>query len=268
MANTAFPKITYVTLFADETIHPKYEAALKRFEQELGQRYPMYIGENEVWSESGEFDHKSPIDTSITVGHFQLGTRNHAKFAVTAAKKAFPKWSEKSWQERVKIMLKAANLIDERKFDIAATITYEVGKNRLEALAECWEAIDAIRFYAKILEKNDGYIEKMDGGGPGEDCTIVSKPFGVWPVISPFNFPFMLANGMALGALVTGNTIILKPTSEAPLTGLFLYKVFKDAGVSAGAINYVTGPGPNFEEEFVSNRDVAGIAFTGSEMLG
>src|SRR5208283_3213733 len=103
---------------------------------------------------------------------------------------------------------------------------------------------------------------------PGEQCTVTSKPFGVWPVISPFNFPFMLANGMALGALLTGNTIILKPTSEAPLTGLMLYRVFKDAGIPGGAINYVTGPGSNFEREFVSNRDVAGIAFTGSRSVG
>jgi 1-pyrroline-5-carboxylate dehydrogenase len=143
-----------------------------------------------------------------------------------------------------------------------------VGKNRLEALAECWEAIDAIKFYSKIMEKNNGYVEKMDQGGPDEDCTVVSKPFGVWPVISPFNFPFMLANGMALGVLITGNTVILKPTSEAPLSGLMLYKVFRDAGVPAGAINYVTGPGSNFEKEFVSNNDVAGIAFTGSRAVG
>ena len=268
MAKAAPPKITYVTLFADESIHPKYEVALERFEGELGRRYPMYIGEEEVWSEDGEFEHHSPIDTSITVGRFQVGTRGHAKLAIAAAKEAFPQWSGKSWQERVRIMNKAADLIDERKFDIAVAITYEVGKNRLEALAECWEAIDAIKFYSKIMEKNNGYAENMEPGGPGEHCTVFSKPFGVWPVISPFNFPFMLANGMALGALLTGNTVILKPTSEAPLTGLMLYSVFKDAGIPAGAINYVTGPGPNFEEEFVSNRDVAGIAFTGSRDVG
>ncbi|MGD0643413.1 MAG: aldehyde dehydrogenase family protein [Candidatus Bathyarchaeia archaeon] len=268
MAKAAHPKITYVTLSADESIHPKYEDALRRFDKELGRHYPMYIGADEVWSESGEFEHHSPIDTSITVGRFQVGKQNHAKLAIEAAKAAFPQWSEKSWQERIKIMNKAADLIDERKFDIAVAITYEVGKNRLEALAECWEAIDAIKFYSKTTEKNNGYAENMDSGGPGEQCSVVSKPFGVWPVISPFNFPFMLANGMALGALITGNAVILKPTSEAPLAGLMLYKVFKDAGIPAGAINYVTGPGPNFEKEFVSNRDVAGIAFTGSRDVG
>jgi len=268
MAKAVPSKITYVTLFADESVHPKYEAALERFERELGQRYPMYIGEKEVWSENGEFEHKSPIDTSITVGRFQVGTRAHAKLAIEAAKEAFLQWSGKSWMERVRNMDKAADLIDERKFDIAVAVTYEVGKNRLEALAECWEAIDAIKFYLKIMEENNGYVENMNPGGPGEHSTVISKPFGVWPVISPFIFPFMLANGMALGALLTGNTVILKPTSEAPLTGLMIYRVFRDAGIPAGAINYVTGPGPNFEEEFVSNRDVAGIAFTGSRDVG
>ncbi len=268
MSKAGSPKITYVTLSTDESIHPKYEAALKKFEKALGQHYPVYIGEKEVWSQEGEFEHHSPFDTSITVGFFQVGTSAHAKLAIAAAKEAFPLWSEKSWRERISIMNRAADLIDERKFDIAAVVTYEVGKNRLEALAECWEAIDAIKFYSKIMEKNNGYVEKMRQGGPGEDCTVVSKPFGVWPVIPPFNFPFMLANGMALGALLTGNTIILKPTSEAPLTGLLLYKVFRDAGVPAGAINYVTGPGNNFGKEFVSNRDVAGIAFTGSRDVG
>jgi len=163
MAKVSSPKITYTTLFADESIHPKYEAALEKFEGTLGRRYPMHIGEDEVWSDL-EFEHRSPIDTSITVGSFQVGTRVHAKLAIAAAKEAFPLWSEKSWQERVRIMDKAADLIDERKFDIAVAVTYEVGKNRLEALAECWETIDAIKFYSKIMEKNNGYVEKMDQG--------------------------------------------------------------------------------------------------------
>ena len=108
----------------------------------------------------------------------------------------------------------------------------------------------------------------MGPGGPGEDCNLVCKPMGVWPVISPFNFPFMLANAMASGALITGNSIVMKPTSEAPLTGLSLYKVYRDAGVPAGAVNYVTGPGSAFESEFTSNPFVAGIAFTGSRDVG
>src|SRR5438128_11796089 len=118
------------------------------------------------------------------------------------------------------------------------------------------------------MEEREGYVVQMGPGGPGENSRVVGKPFGVWPVVSPSNFPFMLANGMALGALITGNTVILKPTSEAPLTGLLLYRIFRDAGVPPGVVSYVTGPGSNFEKEFVSNPKVAWIAFTGYRAVG
>lgn len=260
-------KITYTTLFADESINPKFEAALKRFGPRLGQSHPMYIGGKEVWSGS-EFEHRSPIDTSIVVGRFQVGRSEHARQAIEAAKASFQTWSSKPWQERVRILERYAKLIDDRKFDIAVAITYEVGKNRLEALAECWEAIDAVRYYARVMKNEKGYASKMRPGGPGEHNSDICKPFGVWPVISPFNFPFMLANGMAMGALITGNSVILKPTSEAPLTGLMLYQLYADAGVPGGAVNFVTGPGGNYEDEFVTNPDVSGIAFTGSRDVG
>ena len=264
----AVKKITYTTLFADETLDPKFEAALKRLELKLGQSYPMYIGGKEVYSEAGEFEHRSPIDTSIVVGRFQVGTREHAKRAIEAAKKGFEVWGARTWQERVRVLDRYARLIDERKFDIAAAITYEVGKNRLEALAECWEAIDAVKYYSTVMRREKGYSLRMGPGGPGEHNVDVLKPHGVWPVISPFNFPFMLANGMAMGALITGNSVILKPTSEAPLTGVMLYHLYVDAGVPPGAVNFVTGPGSNFEDEFVTNTDVDGLAFTGSKDVG
>ncbi|HUI00577.1 MAG TPA: aldehyde dehydrogenase family protein [Nitrososphaerales archaeon] len=264
----AVRKITYTTLFADESIHPKYEAAIKKFAStQLGRHHKMHIGAGEVSSAAGEFAHRSPIDTSIVVSYFPVGQREHARQAIEAAKRAFPPWSATPWRERVRIMRRAAELIDERKFEIAATITYEVGKNRLEALAEAWEAIDAIRLYTKVMEENKGYSKETEGV-QGEHGRIIAKPLGVWPVISPFNFPFMLANGMATGAILTGNTVVLKPTSEAPLTGLMLYKVYRDAGVPAGAVNFVTGPGPNFSTEFTENPDVAGITFTGSRSVG
>lgn len=265
---TQASKITYVTLFADESIHPKYEAAIKKFSKSLGKHYKMHIGEESLDSKDGEFAVRSPIDTSIVVGYFPLGNRKHAKEAVAAAHDAFPAWSSTSWRHRVRALQKTAEVMDERKFEIASAITYEVGKVRTEALAEVWEAIDAIRTFVRSMEENDGYIRKMGPGGPGEDCRMVMKPYGVWPVVSPFNFPFMLANGMASGALITGNTVVMKPTSAAPLTGLMLYQAYRDGGVPAGAINFVTGPGANYEKEFTHNRRVGGIAFTGSLDIG
>ena len=261
-------KITYVTLFADESIHPKYEAAIKKLTKSLGKHYKMHIGEQSLDSKEGEFAVRSPIDTSMVVGYFPLGTRKHAKAAIDAADAALSGWSSTPWKQRVKVLLKTAEVMDERKFEIAAAITYEVGKIRTEALAEVWEAVDAIRVFVRSMEENDGYVRKMGPGGPGEDCRMVMKPYGVWPIISPFNFPFMLANGMASGALITGNTVVLKPTSAAPLTGLLLYKAYRDGGVPPGAVNFVTGPGGNFEKQFTRDRRVGGVAFTGSMSVG
>lgn len=261
-------KVTYVSLLADDSIHSQYELALDEFRRDLGHHYPMYLGDMEIMSDGGEFEKRSPINTSITIGYFQNGRQQHAKTAINEAKRAFNVWSRTSWQERVRISEEAADLMDKRRFEIAAAVTYEVGKNRLEALAEIGEAIDATRYYAEIMEENRGYSKKMRSGVRGEDCRLICKPCGVWIVISPFNFPFMLANGMALGALITGNCVVLKPTSEAPLTGFLLYRIYHDAGVPVGAVNYVTGPGSEFEKEFTTNSDVAGLAFTGSRDVG
>lgn len=261
-------KVTYVTLAADPALDPSFEEALKTVEKKyLGKSYPMYIGGEEVWTDE-EFEDRSPIDTSILVGRFQKAGREHVKKAIEVADEAFNDWGGRDWRERVKVMRRAAELIDERKYEIAAVITYEVGKNRLEALAEAWEAVDAINYYTKLLEEVNGYDRKMGPGGPGEDCKMVVRPYGAWVVISPFNFPFMLANGMMLGALITGNTVVFKPTSESPLSGLLLYNIFRDAGVPPGAVNFLTGPGDVFEEEVTTNPKVAGIAFTGSRDVG
>jgi 1-pyrroline-5-carboxylate dehydrogenase len=261
-------KVTYVTLFADPNIHPKYEEALEKVKEEyLGKSYPIHVGDREIRT-GEEFEDRSPIDTSILVARFQKARREHIRQAIEEANKAFEDWSETDWRERVKVLERAAQLIDERKFEIAAVITYEVGKNRLEALAECWEAIDAIRYYVRVMQENNGYEKEMGPGAPGERCKMVAKPYGAWVVISPFNFPFMLANGMIQGALITGNTVVFKPTSEAPLAGYMLYRIFRDAGVPPGAINFLTGPGDLFEEEVTTNPGVAGIAFTGSRDVG
>ena len=142
MSSAQGNKITYVTLFADESIHPKYDAAVKKLSKALGRHYSMHIDGDEVASKEGEFSVRSPIDTSIVVGHFPLGTRKHAKAAVAAASRAFPLWSRTPWKERVRILRRAAELMDERKLSIAASITFEVGKNRTEALAEAWESME------------------------------------------------------------------------------------------------------------------------------
>ncbi len=261
-------KVTYVTLLADEGIHPRYEEALKQVERDFGKHHPMYIDGRSVLAGEGEFEVRSPVDTNILLGYFQKGTSQHAKKAIAAARDGFAAWSDRPWTERVAIIRRAADIMEERQFYLAALITYEVGKNRYEAIAEANEGVDMFRYYARLMDENNGYIKPMDPGGPGERSKSVLRPHGAWAVISPFNFPLALAGGMIAGALITGNTVVFKPTSAAPFSGLKLYEILVEAGVPGEAISFVTGPGGAFGDEFTQNLDVEGIAFTGSKDVG
>jgi 1-pyrroline-5-carboxylate dehydrogenase len=261
-------KLTYVTLLADPSIHPKYESALKQIETEFGKHHPMYINGRKVPASEGEFDVRSPLDTKILLGYFQKGNAKYARKAIEAGKDAFEEWSKKPWKERVAIIRRAADLMEDERFKLAALITYEVGKNRYEAVAEASEAIDMLDYYADLMEQNDGYVKPMQPGAPGETSKSVLRPYGVWAVISPFNFPLALAGGMIASALITGNTVVFHPTSAAPFSGLKLYETLINAGVPPGALSFLTGPGESFGDEVTSNLDVAGIAFTGSKDVG
>jgi 1-pyrroline-5-carboxylate dehydrogenase len=260
-------KITYVSLLADESIHGEFEKALKMTELGLGQHHPMYIGDETVYS-GEEFEVRSPIDQRILIGFFQKGGDDEARRAIQESKSAFHDWGCRDWRERTAILRGVGEMMDREKFNLAALITYEVGKNRYEALAEVSEAIDFFRYYTEIYERNQGYIRPMSSDIPGERCRSVMRPHGVWAVISPFNFPIALAAGMCAGALLTGNTVVLKPTSEAPLSGLRLYQLLVSSGVPPGVINVVTGPGKPFGDAIVTSQDVDGIAFTGSRDVG
>ncbi|MDT8356928.1 MAG: aldehyde dehydrogenase family protein [Methanomicrobiaceae archaeon] len=260
-------KITYTSLLADSSIHGKFEDALEKIGQRLGQHHPMFIGEKGIFSNE-EFPTRSPLDSEIIIGHFQKGTGEDARKAVRAAKDAFVTWSSTDWRERVRIIRECANTLDRQKFLLAALICYEIGKTRTEALAEVGEAIDFLRYYAGHYESREGYITPLSSGAPGEEPQSVMKPHGVWAVISPFNFPVALAAGMASAALLTGNTVVMKPTSLAPYSALRLYQAFISSGIPPGALNVVTGPGEPFGDAIVGNRDVDGIAFTGSRSVG
>src|SRR2546428_182925 len=268
MQVTSPRKVTYVTILADPTIHPRYEEALREVEKDFGNHHPMYIDGKQVRAGEGKFEHRSPVDPSIVIGYFQRGTGVHARKAIAAATEAFKEWGSMDWRKRVAIIRKVADVMSQRQFYLAALITYEVGKNRTEAIAEVNEAVDMFRYYADQMEKNEGYIVPMETVAPGEKSKSVLRPYGAWAVISPFNFPIALAAGMITGALITGNTVVYKPTSEAPLTGLHLYKTLVEGGVPEGVINFVTGPGGPFGAEVAKNPDVAGIAFTGSKDVG
>jgi 1-pyrroline-5-carboxylate dehydrogenase len=260
-------KITYTTLETDERFHGDYEKALLRIEQEFGQHHPIFIGERSFYA-AEEFPVHSPIDRRITLGYFQKGKEEEARAAIDEAKRWRPDWAGRGFEERVQMIRKTAAIIEDRMFLLAALVTYEVGKNRAESLAEIGEAVDLLRYYCDIYEKNSGYRTPMAQASQRERSVSAMKPHGVWAVIAPFNFPFALAAGMCTGALLTGNTVVFKPTSEAPYTGLMLYHAFVDSGIPPGVINLVTGPGGPFGNAVASNPDVDGISFTGSKKVG
>lgn len=260
-------KITYVSILADESINDEFEKALDAIERKLGQHHPMFVGDKAIFSNE-EFEVNSPIDSNIMIGYFQKGTREDINSAIREASNSFYEWSSLDWKERVRIIRNAADYLDQQKFLLAALITLEAGKNRYEALAEVGEGIDFLRYYSDIYEEHLGFTLQLSSYAPNEKCQSVLRPHGVWTVVSPFNFPIALAAGMASAALLTGNTIVLKPTSTAPFSGLKLYQAFVRSGVPSGAVNVITGPGQAFGEEIVKNPDVAGIAFTGSRDVG
>jgi 1-pyrroline-5-carboxylate dehydrogenase len=261
-------KITYATLSADnEELQAAFDAALERVRSTLGASYPMLIGDEERGA-AEEFDDRSPIDRDIVVARFPVGTRQDVRDAVAAARQAFPAWRDLGWKRRLELMRKAADLISERQFDYAALMSFEVGKNRLEALGDVEETADLLRYYSDEMERNDGFVKPMGSLSPTEHTRSVLKPHGVWAVISPFNFPMALAGGPAAGALIAGNTVVLKPSSDAPLLGYKFGEALRDAGVPPGVFNLVTGPGETVGAELEQNPDIDGLVFTGSYEVG
>jgi 1-pyrroline-5-carboxylate dehydrogenase len=264
-------RLTYATMFdPPEAVHTCYDGELDDVKAAFGQEYPLLIGGTERRAQE-TFEDNSPIDTSWVLGVFQKGTARDAADAIAAAKKAAPAWARTRWQERVRLLRRAAALISERGCEFAAIDSLEVGKNRMEALGDVEETADLISYYCDQMERNDGFVRPLLADplkGYASTNRSVLRPYGVWVVISPFNFPVALAGGPAGAALVAGNTVVFKPATDTPWTGYFLARCFLDAGLPAGVFNFVTGPGSTCGQALIGSDDVDGITFTGSYDVG
>ncbi|MCD6029779.1 MAG: Aldehyde Dehydrogenase [Thermomicrobiales bacterium] len=261
-------KITYTaTPEQVESMHAAFDRALEEVRAELGQTYPLLI-DGEERSGSETFEVRSPGDNEIVLGRFTAATKDDVNDAVAAARAAFPEWSHRPWQERVAIMRRVAELIRERKFRLAAILILEAGKNRVEAIGEVEEGADIVDEYASQMEAHEGFTRRLDSLDPRERNRSVLRPFGVWAVLAPFNFPNALSIGMSSGALLTGNTVVYKPASATPLSGYEMAKIYSDAGIPAGAFNYISGSGEAVGDPLTSHPDVDGVVFTGSREVG
>jgi 1-pyrroline-5-carboxylate dehydrogenase len=218
-------KLTYSTMFAaPPALHEQFDHALLRVSGAAHREHPLFIGGRDVFTDRKSLKH-SPIDQRRILGEFQLAGAAEVDRAMRAAADAFKSWRLNSWKERIAILRKAADLIEQRVYDIAAVIALEVGKNRMEALGEAQETADFFKIYADQMEQGAGFaLELPDDPIEGRRSRnrSVLKPYGVWVVIAPFNFPFALAGGPVAAALAAGNTVVLKGAAETPWAGRML----------------------------------------------
>lgn len=264
----AAPKITYTaTPDQIEAMHATFDEALEKFAGTYGTEYPIVINGEEVTGRP-TFDVVAPADTSLVLAKMQSGTGDDVDAAVAAARAAYPAWSARPWQERVAIIQNAAEEIRKRKFDLAAIMILECGKSRTEAIGEVDEGADLLDYYAKQMVLADGFRLPMESLDPREQNVSVLRPFGVWAVLAPFNFPHALAAGPISGALVAGNTVVFKPASATALSGYALYEALIAGGVPEDVLHFITGGGQAVGEPLVKHPDVDGAVFTGSKEVG
>ncbi len=262
-------RVTYATLSAGQTddFKKRYDEALERVRGWFGRDHAHVI-DGQSTSGDAFFEDRSPIDHRVLVGRFPRGTSKEVGLAVEAARRAFPAWSRRPFEERTAILRRAADLIEEHGFDLSALVSLEVGKSRLEAMGDVTETADLVRYYCAQMESNHGFDRPMARFSEREETRSVLRPYGVWAVISPFNFPAALAGGPLGGALVAGNTTVLKPSQEAPLIGLALHDLFREAGLPDGVLNIVFGTGEEVGEPLAMHPGVDGLLFTGSKTIG
>lgn len=262
-------KITYTSANVDwDAFHQQFDETLARLRSQFGRRYPLYIAGVAVESGAPPIVDTSPSDTRVVLGTFAAATVEHVDHAVKAARAAQAAWARRHWRERVALLRRAAGLIRERKFELAALMSLEVGKSRLESMGDAEESADLIDYYCQQVEDADGFVRAMARITPVEQNTDVLRPYGVFACIAPFNFPLALSAGMSSAALVTGNAVVYKPAEDTPWTGLKLYEIYRDAGLPAGLFNYLSGHGADAGEALWRHPQVDGVVFTGSKDVG
>jgi len=253
-----------ITDFADESKRQAMLAGLRAVEAQLGKTYPLVIGGKNIDTKE-HIPSVNPSRTSQLIGNCPKATSEQARMAVDAAHSAFESWREVEPKERAEYLLKAADVVRARHFEFAAWIVYEAGKSWREADMEVGECIDFLTYYAKEMARLSDWERRELAG---EDNQYVYEPRGVTVVIAPWNFPLAIIAGMASAALVTGNTVILKPAETSAVIGYKIMELFAEVGLPPGVLNYLSGFGEEIGPTLVEHPDVAVIVFTGSQAVG
>jgi 1-pyrroline-5-carboxylate dehydrogenase len=240
-------------------------AALELVAGQLGREYDLVIG-GERFRTEGKIRSQNPARPAEVVGIHQKAGSEHAEQAMRAALDAFESWSRVPVKERVSLLLGAADLIRQRKLEFCAWLTCEVGKNWAEADADVGETIDFLEFYSREALRLAAATTPIQY--PGERNELLYIPLGVGAVIPPWNFPFAIMAGMTAASIVTGNTVILKPSSDSPTIAAKFVEVLEEAGMPGGVVNFCPGSGVTFGNAIVQHPKTRFIAFTGSKAVG
>jgi len=239
--------------------------ALTKVRAELGREYDIVIGDRLIKT-TEKIKTINPARPSEVVGVFQSAGREHVEPAVQAALTAFAGWKYSSVQERASLLHTVAAILRERKFEFSAWMVYEVGKNWAEADADIAETIDFAEFYAREALRLAGAETPVQLSG--EHDTLQYVPLGVAAVIPPWNFPCAIMAGMTMAAVVTGNTVVLKPSHDSPAIAFKFFEALQEAGMPDGVVNFCPGSGSSFGAGLVEHPQVRFIAFTGSKEVG
>jgi 1-pyrroline-5-carboxylate dehydrogenase len=243
----------------------KMKAALTKVRAELGREYDMVIGEKLIKT-TEKIKSVNPAKPSEIVGVFQSAGREHVEPAIQAAQQAFETWKRVSVEQRASLIHTVAGILRERKFEFAAWMVFEVGKNWAEADADIAETIDFAEFYAR--EALRLAQAKTPTQLPGEADRLIYIPLGVAAVIPPWNFPCAIMAGMTMAAIVTGNTVVMKPSHDSPAIAAKFFEVLQEAGMPDGVVNFCPGSGSTFGAGLVEHPLTRFVAFTGSKEVG
>jgi 1-pyrroline-5-carboxylate dehydrogenase len=243
----------------------KMKAALTKVRAELGREYDMVIG-NRLVKTTEKIKSVNPAKPSEIVGVFQSAGREHVEPAIQAAQQAFETWKRTTVEQRASLLHTVAGILRERKFEFAAWMVFEVGKNWAEADADIAETIDFAEFYAR--EALRLAQAKTPTQLPGEADRLIYIPLGVAAVIPPWNFPCAIMAGMTMAAIVTGNTVVMKPSHDSPAIAAKFFEVLQEAGMPDGVVNFCPGSGSTFGAGLVEHPLTRFVAFTGSKEVG
>src|SRR5436190_10801395 len=253
------------TDFSKEENAAAMRAALEKVGSELGREYPLVIGGERIQT-GATLASINPANRTQVVGKFHKATKELADKAVETAYQTFQSWRSVPAADRAQILFQVAALMRERKHEFSAWMIYEVAKTWPEADGDTAEAIDFLEFYAREMLR---YADKQPLVQlKGEDNQLDYIPLGVGAVIPPWNFPCAIMAGMTAAAIVTGNTVVLKPSSDAPTIAYKFFELLEEAGLPAGVVNFMVGAGAEVGDVVVDHAKTRFVAFTGSKEIG